>query len=159
MSVVVLKGDLLKSDCNVIAHQCNCQSTMGSGIAKQIRDRYPQVYDVDRLSPMKPREKLGKLTHIAVPEACAIGYSRQVYNLYGQFNYGMRGKVHTSYDALYSSLVMMFNMVSQYPRGSVKVGLPYGMGCVRGGGDWNRVTRLLEDISAQYAIDINLYKL
>ena len=29
---------------NVIARQVNCQGVMGSRVAKQIRDKYPEVY-------------------------------------------------------------------------------------------------------------------
>jgi O-acetyl-ADP-ribose deacetylase (regulator of RNase III) len=32
---------------NAIAHSCNCQNVMGAGIAKQIKDRYPQAYEAD----------------------------------------------------------------------------------------------------------------
>lgn len=37
-------GDLLKSNCNIICHQVNCQGVMGAGIAKQIRLTYPSVF-------------------------------------------------------------------------------------------------------------------
>ena len=44
-----INGDLLKVqkelNLDVICHQVNCQGVMGSGIAKQIRDTYPIVYD------------------------------------------------------------------------------------------------------------------
>lgn len=40
------RGDLLASDCNVICHQVNCKGVMNAGIAKAIRNKYPQVYDV-----------------------------------------------------------------------------------------------------------------
>ena len=39
-----VKGNLLDSDCDYICHQVNCQGVMGSGIAKQIRERWPEVY-------------------------------------------------------------------------------------------------------------------
>ena len=32
---------------NNIAHSCNCQNVMGGGIAKQIKERYPQAYEAD----------------------------------------------------------------------------------------------------------------
>ena len=32
---------------NAIAHSCNCQNVMGAGIAKQIKDRYPQAFEAD----------------------------------------------------------------------------------------------------------------
>ena len=38
-------GDLLKSGCDVIAHQVNEYGVMGAGIAKQIRDKFPEVYE------------------------------------------------------------------------------------------------------------------
>ena len=46
MSVEHIKGDLLQwpSGINVIAQSCNAQGVMGSGLAKVIRDTYPQVY-------------------------------------------------------------------------------------------------------------------
>ena len=33
------KGDLLRSDVAIIAHQVNCQGVMGAGVARQIRHR------------------------------------------------------------------------------------------------------------------------
>ena len=37
-------GNLLESGCDIICHQVNCQKVMGSGIAKQIREKWPIVY-------------------------------------------------------------------------------------------------------------------
>ena len=45
--VTHIDGDLLEiqktMNLDVICHQVNCQGKMASGIAKQIRDTYPQV--------------------------------------------------------------------------------------------------------------------
>ena len=38
------KGNLLESDCDYICQQVNCQGKMNSGIAKQIREKWPVVY-------------------------------------------------------------------------------------------------------------------
>jgi O-acetyl-ADP-ribose deacetylase (regulator of RNase III) len=38
------KGDLLAVTTGVIIHGCNAQGVMGAGVAKQIRDKYPQAY-------------------------------------------------------------------------------------------------------------------
>lgn len=48
MKIIYRKGDLLESDLKVILHGCNAQGIMGSGIAKQIRERYPQNYEFYR---------------------------------------------------------------------------------------------------------------
>lgn len=37
-------GDLIESDEPIVAHGCNTQGFMGSGIARQIRDTFPDVY-------------------------------------------------------------------------------------------------------------------
>ena len=59
-----LKGNLLNSfekDFNVILHGCNCFSTMGAGIAKQIAEKYPEAYRADKSSPMTLKEKKEKI--------------------------------------------------------------------------------------------------
>jgi O-acetyl-ADP-ribose deacetylase (regulator of RNase III) len=49
MTVQIIKGNLLdafdKGEVNVIGHIVNCQGVMGSGIAKSIKERYPQVFN------------------------------------------------------------------------------------------------------------------
>lgn len=37
-------GDIFDSDSDAILHQVNCQWVMESDIAKQVKDRYPAVY-------------------------------------------------------------------------------------------------------------------
>lgn len=39
-----IKCDIFKSGADIICHQVNCQGVMGSGIAKQVREKYPVVY-------------------------------------------------------------------------------------------------------------------
>lgn len=43
-----IKGDLLETDAPVIVHGCNCQGVMGSGVAKQIKEKYFTVYEIYR---------------------------------------------------------------------------------------------------------------
>lgn len=45
MKIQYVFGSLLASDEPVIAHGCNAQGVMKSGIAKDIRERYPKVFD------------------------------------------------------------------------------------------------------------------
>ena len=43
--VVYKECDIFDSGADIICHQVNCQGVMGSGLAKQIRERYPIVYE------------------------------------------------------------------------------------------------------------------
>lgn len=45
MNILYKHGDLMKAVEPFIVHGCNAQGVMGSGVAKLIRDRYPQAYE------------------------------------------------------------------------------------------------------------------
>ncbi len=61
--MTVLKGNLiefaLSGRFDVIVHGCNCFCTMGAGIAKSIRDNFPEAYQADLKTPLGDRKKLG----------------------------------------------------------------------------------------------------
>jgi O-acetyl-ADP-ribose deacetylase (regulator of RNase III) len=52
MPILFVSGDLFDNAYGVraIAHGCNCQGSMGAGIAKAIRARYPAMYEEYRRS-------------------------------------------------------------------------------------------------------------
>ena len=39
-----LTKDITTVDRGIIAHGCNCQGVMGSGVARFLRDKYPQIF-------------------------------------------------------------------------------------------------------------------
>lgn len=41
-----IKGDIFKSNADAILHQVNCQGVMNSGVAKQVREKYPIVFGI-----------------------------------------------------------------------------------------------------------------
>ena len=42
--VKVVYGNLLDSSAKYICHQVNCKGVMGSGVAKQIKEKWPSVF-------------------------------------------------------------------------------------------------------------------
>lgn len=150
-------GDLTLSNCNIIAHQANCQKTMGSGIADTIRKMIPEAYQADLDFPYSSKERLGK---------CSFGKSvkhrKYVFNLYGQEFYGRKAIVYTKYPALRTAMEMMMEeinkIVEQYPKFEPIIGVPYKMGCDRAGGDWNEVEKIIKETSEKYNRDIYIYK-
>ena len=62
-------GDLialaLAGEFDVIIHGCNCQHTMGAGIAKQIKSHFPAAYAADCATP-KGASKLGQISSATV---------------------------------------------------------------------------------------------
>lgn len=86
MPIQIIAGDLLdalqRGEVNVIGHCANMQNTFGSGIAKSIRERFPEAYEADTKwfnSPVERRKSYS---------ICGSGkLSGIIYNLYGQVNY------------------------------------------------------------------------
>lgn len=135
------KGDLLKSDCNVIVHQVNCQGVMGSGIAKQIKETYPSVFEQYRKRYLSNGAKLGEI------DICNVGGDRMVVNLYSQDKYLPRGVRHTNYEAFKDGLTELKKSISYWGSTNLfKIGFPYRIGCGLGGGDWKIVRRLIEEV-------------
>jgi O-acetyl-ADP-ribose deacetylase (regulator of RNase III) len=150
-----VKGNLLDSNCDYICHQVNCQGVMGSGIARQIRERFPIVYEayLDRhhryVELGVPTEKmLGSIDVILVSS-----FRGFVINMYSQNNCGYDGKRYTSYDAFVDAL---HEIKRNVPPGRV-IGFPKNIGCGLGGGDWTVVSALIEAILGK-DYDIYIYE-
>lgn len=52
MVLTIKKGDLLSIKKGIIAHGCNSKGVMGAGLAKDIKEMYPVVYEIYRKSKL-----------------------------------------------------------------------------------------------------------
>ena len=130
-----IEGNILDTSYGIIAHQVNCQLVMGSGLAKQVRDKYPHVFKeyTEVMSRIPTDKRLGKCQMvIAVPGKVMIA------NLFGQLNYLPRGIQHTDYSALGMALRHLQRWRERFSP-NVQVYVPEGIGCGLGGGDWEIV--------------------
>lgn len=82
------KQDIFNSKAHVLIQGCNCFNTMGAGIAKLIKQKYPQAYEVDQKTKKGDRTKLGNYTYADVNPENEPGKLKYVVNLYSQYNYG-----------------------------------------------------------------------
>lgn len=146
-----VQGDIFETNADVMAHQVNCMGVMGSGVAAQIKERFPKVYiryrNVCRCST--PDVLLGMAQYVAIPAPSSKTRPLGIINLFAQKSYG-RDERHTNYDAFRESVRVMKNIM--YHRGYQSVALPYKIGCVRGGGDWNKVLRIIEEELSDYEV-------
>lgn len=146
--ITVKVGDLCDSSCDVICHQVNCQGVMGSGIAKEIRERFPTVYEKFRKSFLEGKNKLGNIDVVHV-----LGGHMTVVNMYSQNDYLPRGIRHTDYTAFKECI----NKIKQHfadSRTKISVGFPYKIGCGLGGGDWNMILYIIENELKDWNIEI-----
>ena len=144
---------IIHKDCNIfdggaqgIIHQANCQNTMGSGIAREIRARYPEAYEVDCKTIVGDYKKLGTFSSVKTNDGKFV-----IYNCYSQYRYG-REKRHTNYEAVYTGL----SSIEQNARelGLTTLSLPYNMGCMLGGGSWRIVSVIIDEVFKDSPIDL-----
>ncbi len=139
-----VKGDLLDSNCDYICHQVNCRGRMRSGIAKQIRERFPNVYEEYRWRyeraleiGLNPDKMLGSTDILPTPD-----HKRYIVNMYSQRSYGYDGKKYTSYKAFEFILRQLKVEIPTV----CTIGFPKNIGCGLGGGDWKVISGLIETI-------------
>lgn len=124
----------------VIVHQVNAQGVMGGGIAKQIRDRWPKVFEdyaavvPNRYDPNSGEGHMGKVIYTEVEPGLWVA------SIVGQQFYGRDPKVvYTSYE----SLARGFDSVAHFAssRGA-EVHYPL-IGCGLANGDWSIVSSII----------------
>lgn len=135
-------GDIFEAPIDILVHQCNCHCTMGAGIAKEIKKRFPEAYKADCMTKKGDRSKLGTTSYAWVSrqrEGVRISY---VFNLYSQFNYSGPG-IKTDYEAMKKGLQSMKNSIANT---KLTIGIPYKIGCGLGGGDWETVENIIKEV-------------
>ena len=133
-----IKCDIFESGADVILHQVNCQGAMNSGIAKQVRDKYPNVFNAYKElcdSALNKSELLGSSLGVYVDN---VGY---IVNIFAQDKFGYDGKCYTNYEALRNGFEFADKLVF-----NKTIAIPYRIGCARGGGDWDIVYKMIEEI-------------
>ncbi len=129
----------------IILHQVNCQGVMGSGIAKELRETYPAVWekykrkcDVAHIEDGRNGETL-----LGLVQLVRVTDTLLVANLFGQQYYGRDpNRRYTSYDALDEALKTLAWMLP--PQGLTGEDCHHPLiGCGLGGGHWNVVEALI----------------
>ena len=144
--IKIINGDLFDTHAEAICHQVNCQGVMGSGIALQVKQKYPCVFEAYKdYCKEHQGDLLGRVQGV-------VCHGITIYNLFAQDKYGYDGKCYTSYGALQKCFDVLENSLPE----NTKIAMPYLMGCHRGGGDWNVVYQMIENTFRRH--DILIYK-
>lgn len=146
MTVTTVIKDILAVEEGIIAHQVNLQGVMGAGLAKQIRLKYPEVYQSYSYWCKSGKLTLGSNQYLKVSDGLWI------CNMAAQKSYG-RDKRYTNYDALRLCLREL-----NATAGSLPVYLPYGIGCGLAGGDWGVVLPMIETVFRDRDVTICKWK-
>ena len=148
------KGNLLDlaeaGEFDIVVQGCNCFNTMGGGIAREIRERYPYAAQIDNETKRGDYMKLGTWTESEAGDYFdTVTYSRNnkfqfgdpkrftIVNAYTQYNMSTGEDVfeYTAFDLILQKLIHAY--------GDKRIGLPYiGMGLA--GGDKETIIGMIE---------------
>lgn len=140
-----ITGDLVKDSdkFDVLVHGCNCFCTMNSGIAPQIKHKFPEAYEVDCMTNSGDINKLGRITFTRNTTPIIV-------NSYTQFRYG-RDKMHVDYDALRKCMITIKLKFS-----GKKIGMPK-IGAGLAGGDWGKIEKIINDALADEDVTVVIW--
>ena len=153
----IVNGNLFNATEPVIMHQVNCQGVMGSGVAKTVRELYPDCYNGYVQFIKDHGGDLGAFGQCYVYET----NDKYILNVFGQLGFG--AGLQTNYLALtYGILNGLIEIApkvqTQYNKlHPLQVALPYRMSCDRGGGDWDLVVGILQMIEQIANIKFTAY--
>lgn len=141
------KGDLLLSGCDMICHQVNAYGVMGAGIALQIRNVFPQLYNQYRelCKTRKNNDLYGNVWFYFYDDKKAVA------NCFSQID-GV-----TDIEKL-KSCVRILHIVAANNNFKT-VGIPYKYGCGIAKGDWLKVKQVFENEFSLSNIKLQIWEL
>ena len=133
----IINKDITTLKKGILLQQVNCQNAMGSGVAKAIYLKWPQVKEEYHkfAQNKKPEELLGEIQEIKINEDLLV------INLFTQLTYGRAGK-HTNEDLLIRNIKEIANKYNDK-----MIVIPYLIGCGLGGGNWDYIFKNIKNIN------------
>lgn len=150
--IVYKNGNILNATENIIVQSVNHCGKMGSGLAKQISDKYPLVNAPNSMYQTMCKEMdFADIKVNGLIAWCNVDPEVYIASIFGQDRYG-RDKQYTDYVALGNGLdsVRLLGKHNGY-----SVAIPSGIGCGLGGGDWDVVHNIIENCFV-YSPEVNV---
>ena len=151
-----IDGDLIKlakqGNFDVIAHGCNCKSTMGAGIAPQMA----KAFGCDKFWMERLGITITKLGNIDYQHVIIGEKELTVVNAYTQYNYGRN---HSDGDAIpfsYEAFTLCMKKMNNIFKGK-HIGLPK-IGAGLAGGDWSLIEKIINKELKDCKVTVVNYK-
>lgn len=119
-----------------IVHGCNAQGRMGSGIALEVKERFPEAYD----AYMKHYSSTGLVTGEIIP--FPVREDIILVNGITQEFYGYDGKRYVSYDAIQNVFSKTYELMDAFGSRSTLHFPLIGAGLA--GGDWDIISTIID---------------
>lgn len=150
MPIQFVSGDLFvnRFQAQAFAHGCNCQGSMGAGIATGFRGRYPEMFaEYHRRCKAQPREfNLGD------------AYLWKSTNMPSVFNLGTQEgiwRARASYESIETALKSMMHQANR--EGITSIAIPR-IGAGYGGLSWKKVRSIIESVFNTWSGTLYVYE-
>jgi hypothetical protein len=170
-SVVIRRGDLLRSDASWIVHQGNCLTTRSHGLSRTIaaKHKWADVYSdrnrqvgASNLAVWADRSEPGTVEIRRDPTgACKYG----VIMLMGQWSCGKPGRyyTHLGVSDTHKDRVRWFRealeiAIDQVSPDDRRIDFPYRIGCGLAGGNWSVYHEMIKDWAAKHGKDVTIWR-
>ncbi len=148
-------GNICDATERMIIQGCNAQGVMGSGVAKAIRERWPQVYTEYYKDYERKLLLLGHVTFVHVDPNPVLP-NLIIANIITQEKYGYDAKKYARYTALVKGLKKVGSVCERLK--ITAIATP-PIGCGLGGLKKEFVFELLEECLTEYGISVTVYDL
>lgn len=132
--IVTTKGDILKSNAQAIVNPVNTVGVMGKGLALQIRESFPNVYDIYRNACKLGKVQIGKMFVVSTG---LDSYPEYIINFPTKKHWREKSKLWY----IQQGLDDLIEVIQQ--RNIHSVALP-AIGCGLGGLDWKVVYEVID---------------
>lgn len=147
--IVDKEGDIWTSTASAMCHGVNTQGVMGAGLAAQVRERYPAMYEEYAEACKNGRFLVGDISSFTPPEDNNFW---AIYNLASQDLPGPHASYTLAIFALDKAIEDLMGLwevgLIQDP---VSLAVPQ-LGCGIGGLDWDIMRQMIVDLDAALAV-------
>ena len=132
--MIYINDDLLSATHGLIVHGCNAQGVMGSGVARAIKDKYPEVFKQYVFDINLGKFGLGRLS------LCKVSGGLMVASAITQQYFGRDTNIrYVSYDAIDKVFRHIFELIPH----NTHVHIPK-IGAGLGNGSWEVISTIIE---------------
>jgi O-acetyl-ADP-ribose deacetylase (regulator of RNase III) len=146
--MILKQGNLFDTNAKIIAHGVNCQGAFNSGVAGQIARLFPFV----KTSYLAKHH--GERWHLGDVQFVEFSTERIFANCATQQFYGRKGKF-VDYEAVGTCM----NKLIDYAESKCySIAMPK-IGCGLGGGDWDVVSKIIQEVLQERKVVIEVWDL
>lgn len=143
------QGDIFNSGCMALVNPVNCQGTMGKGLAKEFKKRFPENFKVYKSACESGRCRIGR----------CFGWEEKG-TIIVNFPTKNEWRKPSEYEYIESGLKDMAEILRRLPY--IKTVAIPALGCNLGGLDWDRVSDMIingltDNLPQDHVLSIKVY--